>query len=48
VRDAGVAAFHRGMVVAGLLMIAGGLIAAVAIANPPRPEVVAQPPAVAA
>jgi len=48
VREANVAAFHRGMVVSGLLMIAGGLIAAVGIANPPRPEVVAQPPAVAA
>jgi hypothetical protein len=48
VRAANVAAFHRGMVVSGLLMLAGGLIAGVGIANPPRPEVVAQPPAVAA
>jgi len=48
VREANVAAFHRGMVVSGLLMIAGGLIAAVGIANPPRPEVVTRPPAVAA
>jgi EmrB/QacA subfamily drug resistance transporter len=48
VRDANVTAFHRGMIVAGLLMIAGGLIAAVGIANPPRVEVADQPPAVAA
>jgi EmrB/QacA subfamily drug resistance transporter len=48
VREAGVAAFHRGMIVSGLLMIAGGLIAAAGIANPPRPAAVEQPPAVAA
>ena len=36
------------MVVAGLLMIAGGLIAAVGIANPPRVEAAARPPPVAA
>jgi hypothetical protein len=48
VREANVAAFHRGMIVSGLLMIAGGLIAAAGIVNPPRPEAVAQPPAVAA
>jgi EmrB/QacA subfamily drug resistance transporter len=36
VRDAGVQAFHRGMIVAGLLMIAGGLIAAAGIRNPRR------------
>ena len=48
VRAANVSAFHRGMVVSGLLMIAGGLIAAVGIANPPRVDVVDQPPPVAA
>ena len=48
VREANVAAFHRGMIVAGLLMIAGGLIAAAGIANPPRVEVADQPAAVAA
>ena len=48
VRDANVAAFHRGMVVSGLLMIAGGLIAAAGIANPPRVEADPLPPAVAA
>ena len=48
VREANVAAFHRGMVVSGLLMIAGGLIAAVGIANPPRVEADPVPPAVAA
>jgi hypothetical protein len=48
VREANVAAFHRGMIVSGLLMIAGGLIAAAGIANPPRPDVVVRPPAVAA
>jgi hypothetical protein len=48
VRDANVSAFHRGMIVSGLLMIGGGLIAAVGIVNPPRPEAVAQPPAVPA
>ena len=48
VREANVAAFHRGMIVAGLLMIAGGLIAAAGIANPPRVEAADQPPAVAA
>jgi hypothetical protein len=31
-----VQAFHRGMLIAGLLMIAGGLIAAVGIRNPRR------------
>ena len=36
VRDAGVEAFHRAMLVAGLLMIAGGLIAAAGIRNPRR------------
>ncbi|HEX4364706.1 MAG TPA: DHA2 family efflux MFS transporter permease subunit [Solirubrobacteraceae bacterium] len=36
VRAADVAAFHRGMVVAGLLMILGGLIAAAGIRNPVR------------
>jgi EmrB/QacA subfamily drug resistance transporter len=34
VRDAGVEAFHAGMIVSGLLMIAGGLIAAAGIQNP--------------
>jgi hypothetical protein len=48
VRDASVAAFHRGMVVSGLLMIAGGLIAAVGIVNAPRVEVDPRPPPVAA
>ncbi|HEV2775573.1 MAG TPA: MFS transporter [Solirubrobacteraceae bacterium] len=48
VRNANVAAFHRGMVVSGLLMIAGGLIAAIGIANPPRVEADPRPPAVAA
>lgn len=48
VREANVAAFHRGMLVSGLLMIAGGLIAAVGIANPPRVEVEPRPPAIAA
>ena len=48
VRHANVAAFHRGMVVSGLLMIAGGLIAAIGIANPPRVTAPPRPPAVAA
>ena len=48
VREANVAAFHRGMIVSGLLMIAGGLIAAAGIANPPRVEADPRPPAVAA
>ena len=48
VRDASVAAFHRGMVVSGLLMIAGGLIAAVGIVNAPRVEADPRPPPVAA
>ena len=48
VREASVTAFHRGMIVSGLLMIAGGLIAAVGIANPPRVEADPRPPAVAA
>jgi len=48
VRKANVAAFHRGMVVSGLLMIAGGLIAAIGIVNPPRVEADPRPPAVAA
>jgi hypothetical protein len=48
VRNANVAAFHRGMVVSGLLMIAGGLIAAIGIANPPRVEAEPRPPAIAA
>jgi hypothetical protein len=36
VRAANVEAFRSGMIVAGLLMIAGGLIAAVGIENPRR------------
>jgi hypothetical protein len=48
VRNANVAAFHRGMVVSGLLMIAGGLIAAVGIVNPPRVQADPRPPPVAA
>jgi EmrB/QacA subfamily drug resistance transporter len=38
VRDADVEAFRTGLIVAGLLMIAGGLIAAVGIENPRRAE----------
>lgn len=44
VRAANVAAFRTAMVVAGLLMIAGGLLAAIGIENPRR-EGVAQPEA---
>ncbi|HVF78635.1 MAG TPA: MFS transporter [Solirubrobacteraceae bacterium] len=43
VREANVAAFHSGMILAGLLMIAGGLIALVGIENPRREELQAQP-----
>jgi len=45
--SANVAAFHRGMLVAGLLMIAGGLIALVGIENPRREQVEPQPAAAA-
>ncbi len=45
--SANVAAFHRGMLVAGLLMIAGGLIALVGIENPRREQVESQPAATA-
>jgi EmrB/QacA subfamily drug resistance transporter len=38
VRAASVSAFHRGMVVAALLMIAGGLLAAAGIQDPRPPE----------
>jgi EmrB/QacA subfamily drug resistance transporter len=48
VREANVEAFHRGMLVAGLLMIAGGLIALVGIENPRREELEARPAAAAA
>ena len=51
VRAANVEAFHGGMVLAGLLMIAGGIIALVGIENPrrpPDPQVEAQAAAVAA
>jgi EmrB/QacA subfamily drug resistance transporter len=48
VREANVRAFHRGMTVAGLLMIAGGLIAFAGIENPRRGELEAQPAAAAA
>ena len=48
VREANVAAFHRGMLVAGLLMIAGGLIALAGIENPRREELEAQPAAATA
>ena len=48
VREANVEAFHSGMIVAGLLMIAGGLIALVGIENPRREELQAQPAAAAA
>ena len=47
VREANVEAFHRGMIVAGLLMIAGGLIALVGIENPRREQLEAQPAAAA-
>lgn len=47
VREANVDAFHAGMIVAGLLMIAGGLIALVGIENPRRTELEAQAAAVA-
>jgi predicted MFS family arabinose efflux permease len=36
VREAGVEGFHAGMLVAGLLMISGGLVAAAGIRNPRR------------
>jgi hypothetical protein len=48
VRAANVEAFHRGMIVAGLLMIAGGLIALAGIENPRREELEPQPIAAAA
>jgi EmrB/QacA subfamily drug resistance transporter len=48
VREANVGAFHRGMIVAGLLMIVGGLIALAGIENPRREELAAQPAAAAA
>ncbi len=48
VRAANVDAFHTGLVAAGLLMIAGGLIAAVGIENPRRAPAQARPPAPAA
>jgi hypothetical protein len=48
VRAANVEAFHRGMIVAGLLMIAGGLIALAGIENPRREELEPQPVAAAA
>jgi EmrB/QacA subfamily drug resistance transporter len=48
VRAADVEAFRAGMVVAGMLMIAGGLIAATGIENPPREELEAQAAASAA
>jgi EmrB/QacA subfamily drug resistance transporter len=47
VREANVEAFHRGMIVAGLLMIVGGLIA-LAIESPRREELPAQPAVAAA
>ncbi|MFP5363667.1 MAG: DHA2 family efflux MFS transporter permease subunit [Thermoleophilia bacterium] len=46
--DANVEAFHRGMIVAGLLMIAGGLIALAGIENPRREQRQAQPAVAAA
>ena len=46
--QANVEAFHAGMIVAGLLMIAGGLIALAGIENPRREELEAQPAAVTA
>jgi len=48
VRAANVEAFHRGMIVSGLLMIVGGLIALAGIENPRREELEAQPAAAAA
>jgi hypothetical protein len=36
VRDASVSAFRTGMVVSALLMIAGAILAAAGIENPPR------------
>lgn len=48
VQEASVRAFHDGMIVAGLLMIAGGLIAAAGIENPRRDELEAAPAAGAA
>jgi EmrB/QacA subfamily drug resistance transporter len=48
VRAANVKAYHTGMIVAGLLMIAGGLIAAAGIENPPREELQARAVAAAA
>jgi len=48
VREANLEAFHRGMIVAGLLMIAGGLIAFAGIENPRREELPAQPAVAAA
>ena len=46
--QANVKAFHAGMIVAGLLMIAGGLIALAGIENPRREERQAQPAVAAA
>ena len=48
IREASVEAFHRGMMLAGLLMIAGGLIALAGIENPRREELQAQPAVAAA
>ena len=48
VRAANVEAFHAGMIVSGLLMIAGGLIAAAGIQNPPHARPEARPAAPAA
>jgi EmrB/QacA subfamily drug resistance transporter len=45
VRAADVKAFHAGMIVAGLLMICGGLIAAAGIENPARAELETAVPA---
>ena len=46
--QANVKAFHTGMIVAGLLMIAGGLVALAGIENPRREELEAQPAAATA
>ncbi len=48
VRAASVEAFHAGMIVSGLLMIAGGLIAAAGIQNPRHAPPAARPAAPAA
>ena len=48
VREAGVSAFRAGMTVSALLMVAGGLLAAAGIRNPPKDEIDVAAPAPAA